>query len=129
MTKQQLRKGLIQVAEMKRRDKQPEECLNILSEIEGGDASAHYVKILALLDLNRLDEAFQLLLVLVRIKDFRKVFPVPNELLKLFKSKLIAAKKGITDFEVISNRLRKWERTTDKVCRMNSNFIQKKIFV
>lgn len=109
---------------MKRRDNHPEECLNILSEIEGADASARYVKILAFLDLNRVQEAFQLLFDLVRIKDFSKVFPVPNELLELVLSKMIAEKNELSDVEVLLKRLKKLERTTNKVCRMNFNFVR-----
>lgn len=128
MIKAQLRKGVIQVAEMKRRDNQPEECLNILSEVESADASARYVKILALLDLNRLDEAMQLLFILVCIKDFSKVFPVPKELLELVKSKMIAGKKELADIEVIIKKLTKLKRTTDMVCRINSKFYSKIYF-
>lgn len=115
MIKAQLRKGVAQVAEMKRRDNQPDECLNILSEIESADAGARYIKILALIDLNRLEEALQTLSVLVRIREFSKTFPVPNELLEMMA--------GITeyseDIKFISEQLKKMERTTDRVCRVN----------
>lgn len=75
---------------MTRREGQPEECLEILSNYKKcPDPNIRYIRILAHLDLEQFKEALQLLEVSIQIPSSLKVFPVPEELVTIFSILLL----------------------------------------
>lgn len=81
----QYRKTFALIAEMKRKENHPEECLEILAPHNDIDVNIRYVRILAYLDLNQFDEVFRLVRMTVDTKsiDGKNIPKIPNELVTI----------------------------------------------
>lgn len=82
----QYRKTIALVAEMKRREKQPEECLDILASHDDTlSDEIRYVKILAYTDLNRFEEIIPLIRMTVDYKVNGRFVPqIPNQMVTTY---------------------------------------------